>query len=290
MMEDSQRLGAQLKETREKKGLTYEDIYDNVRMHPKMIDDLEAGRFDSYNKIYVKSFLKKYSDFLGLDSEKILEEYKNLTSEVDSPTFGLESSEKKKKEKKKKEKKKKEKKKKPEPPKVKQPNPQLDVILKKMVQDPRVQSAFAAVLAVFLIFLMFTLFRNLPFGRRGEEHRGATETRVSDDREGDARVQDVADKREDIFTLLIAAEETAWLQINAADDSEDTIFVGEIQKGSSRTWEFKEPVRIWTGKGEALRFTLNGQNAGKVADGVVRNIRVSSQKIEVAGETVFSLD
>lgn len=281
MMENSQRLGAQLKETREKKGLTYEDVYTKVRMHPKMVEDLEAGRFDSYNQIYVKSFLKKYSEFLGLDSEKILGDYKNLSSDINSPGFGIENTEKKKKEKKKK----------PKPVREKKPKQDIDVILKKITQDPRVQSAFAVVLVVFLVFLIVTLFTNLPLGRVGDDHKGVAERRAPYDSGDTARAEGrEGDERLEAFTLLIAAEETAWLQINEIDGSEDIIFVGEIQKGRSMTWKFENPVRIWTGKAEALRFTLNNGNAGKVADGVERNIRVSSQSIEVAGETVFSLD
>jgi len=69
-------IGKKLTEAREKKKITLEQAYGHTRIHPDVLKALEA---DEYEKIlsptYIRSFLKKYASFLGLDVNKIIEEY-----------------------------------------------------------------------------------------------------------------------------------------------------------------------------------------------------------------------
>jgi len=74
-------LGEKLRQAREKRGLTVEQIQKQTLMHSTVITALEDGKCDDIlTPTYVKSFLKKYASFLGLDAKEILNEYSVLSS------------------------------------------------------------------------------------------------------------------------------------------------------------------------------------------------------------------
>ncbi|MDP2913705.1 MAG: helix-turn-helix domain-containing protein [Candidatus Omnitrophota bacterium] len=74
-------IGVRLKEAREKRSLTIDQAQKQTRIHSKVLIALEEGKCDDMlNTTYVKSFLKKYSSYLGLDSVDILKGYLALHS------------------------------------------------------------------------------------------------------------------------------------------------------------------------------------------------------------------
>lgn len=62
--------GTQLRAARETEGLSVEYVSFKSKIQPNMIIDLENDDYSGFSSAaYVKSFLRKYSDFLGLDLE-----------------------------------------------------------------------------------------------------------------------------------------------------------------------------------------------------------------------------
>ncbi len=59
-------LSAQLREEREKLGLTIEEVVEETKLHPSVIKDLEGGNWDKINPTYLKGFLKIYCSFLEI--------------------------------------------------------------------------------------------------------------------------------------------------------------------------------------------------------------------------------
>jgi cytoskeletal protein RodZ len=83
-----QTMGQILKKTRESKSLTIEQVSKKTKIHSDVLNALEEGRCDQIlSYTYVKSFLKKYCGFLGLDPVEILSEYSSARHEkvVDKP-------------------------------------------------------------------------------------------------------------------------------------------------------------------------------------------------------------
>lgn len=69
-------IGENLKKAREAKGLTIEQANIKTRIHTKVLAALEDGRIDSMlSLVYARGFLKKYSAFLGLNSEEVVKGY-----------------------------------------------------------------------------------------------------------------------------------------------------------------------------------------------------------------------
>ncbi len=71
-------IGEILRNKRLEKGLTLEDVSKLVKIRKKYLEALESGNYNEIpGKVYVKSFLKIYSDFLGLDRFYILKRYQS---------------------------------------------------------------------------------------------------------------------------------------------------------------------------------------------------------------------
>lgn len=71
------RLGAILKKAREKKALDLSQIEKRLKIRKKYLEALEEENWKVIpGEVYLKGFLQKYAQFLGLDAQKILELYK----------------------------------------------------------------------------------------------------------------------------------------------------------------------------------------------------------------------
>ena len=67
-----------LKEAREKKGLSFQEIQDAIKIREKYLEALENNDFDVIpGEAYVRAFIKSYGNHLGLDGEELVEEYKD---------------------------------------------------------------------------------------------------------------------------------------------------------------------------------------------------------------------
>ena len=68
--------GKKLREAREKKSLTIEQVQKQTKIHSTVLIGLEEGRpSDTLTDTYIRSFLKKYAQFLNVNSVEILKEY-----------------------------------------------------------------------------------------------------------------------------------------------------------------------------------------------------------------------
>jgi cytoskeletal protein RodZ len=71
-------LGARLKETREAKGLSLDDLQRMTKIQKRYLKGIEEGNYDMMpGKFYVRAFIKQYAETIGLDPEPLFEEYKS---------------------------------------------------------------------------------------------------------------------------------------------------------------------------------------------------------------------
>ncbi len=83
MADDISSIGQILRDKRESKNLSIEDVHEATKITVDYINALEENRFDVFpNKVYARAFLRDYANFLGLDSSILLaryeEEYQTL--------------------------------------------------------------------------------------------------------------------------------------------------------------------------------------------------------------------
>lgn len=66
-------VGDILRNTREKKGIILADVERQIRVREKFLKEIENNNWNSFSsKIYITGIIKNYSQYLGLDSRKIL--------------------------------------------------------------------------------------------------------------------------------------------------------------------------------------------------------------------------
>lgn len=71
-------LGNRLKEARESKGLSLDDLQEITKIQKRYLSGIEEGDYTMMpGKFYVRAFIKQYCEAVGLDSEEVFEEYKS---------------------------------------------------------------------------------------------------------------------------------------------------------------------------------------------------------------------
>ena len=71
-------LGNRLKEAREAKGLSLDDLQELTKIQKRYLIGIEEGNYSMMpGKFYVRAFIKQYCEAVGLDSEEIFEQYKS---------------------------------------------------------------------------------------------------------------------------------------------------------------------------------------------------------------------
>ena len=72
-------IGQKLKDKREENGVSVEEAAEDLKMRPSQITNLEEGNTESFkDSLFLKYFIRDYAKYLGLDFEKILDEYKTI--------------------------------------------------------------------------------------------------------------------------------------------------------------------------------------------------------------------
>ncbi len=84
-------------------------------------------------------------------------------------------------------------------------------------------------------------------------------------------------------TLTLESRGEAWVKVM---EGENTLFVGILRRGDKKTWKTVNAITVWTGRAEMLDFTVNRRKVGKIADGVIKNIKISKEGIAINGSWV----
>ncbi|EIJ81426.1 transcriptional regulator, XRE family protein [Bacillus methanolicus PB1] len=71
-------LGNRLKEAREAKGLSLDQLQDLTKIQKRYLKGIEEGNFSMMpGKFYVRAFIKQYAEAVGIEPEELFEQYKN---------------------------------------------------------------------------------------------------------------------------------------------------------------------------------------------------------------------
>lgn len=72
-------IGESLRSTREAKGISLEQAEEDTKIRKRYLQALEEGDYDVIpGRVYAKGFLRNYANYLGLDQEEVMLEYKLL--------------------------------------------------------------------------------------------------------------------------------------------------------------------------------------------------------------------
>ena len=78
-------IGLKLKEKREEQGLSVEEVAEDLKMRPTQITSIEEGLVEEFKDVfYLKYFIRDYAKYLGLDGEKLLDEFNEYLFDMTS--------------------------------------------------------------------------------------------------------------------------------------------------------------------------------------------------------------
>ena len=90
-------VGKYLKEAREGKGITLDEVAEETRIQKRYLEELENDNFSELpGEAYVKGFLKNYAAYVGISEKEIIRRYNSLKhEEIPIPVTVLEEEKKK---------------------------------------------------------------------------------------------------------------------------------------------------------------------------------------------------
>jgi len=225
-------IGNKLKEARESRGLTLEEVEEETKIRRKYILAMEQEQFQVLpGPIYARAFLKNYARFLNIDPEEILDVLKYIHSGED----------------------------------IQKDIPKT--VDKKAITTASIMRYWLYPAAALLIIILFV---SLYYGTRGmwtnrigvnDEEKpktgeiGTQENTVLQQ----APVQDNTVNISGVKIALNVKNDRSWISV--AVDGEQ-VFQGEIKAGEAKTFEGKEKILITLGNAGAVEVLENGKSIG----------------------------
>lgn len=78
-------IGEKLKTSREEKGLSLEEVSEDLKIGVKDLENIEVGNRKSFNDVYLlKNYIYEYAKYLGLDCDQLIEEFNEFMFEYTS--------------------------------------------------------------------------------------------------------------------------------------------------------------------------------------------------------------
>lgn len=246
-------IGNKLREAREARGLTLEEVEEETKIRRKYLQALEEEQFQILpGPIYAKAFLKNYARFLNIDVEETLEEY-NRQFTGDPP---------------------------PEEP-VKPAEERIKRAKVDIPGKPRYWLYLAA--AVVVAGLAFSVYYaaggmglNSPADKAKQEvKQEPAQTPPQAGEQAQTPAGQPGAGQTGVNMSLNVKNKDSWIRV-IVDGT--PAFQGILSAGQSKSFEAKDKISIRLGNAGAVEVQVNGQNLGALGgDGDVIDREFTSQ-------------
>lgn len=254
-------IGDRLRQARESKNLSIGQVNKQTKIHTTVLKALEDGNCDTMlNPAYVKSFLKKYSEYLGLDAAKMLKDYRTLRPDA-APAAIVRGTE--------------------ERPAAKE---RADLF-------PAIKLAVIGVLAAALIGLAVwgaaAIIKNArPSGKRQTQSKAKTASSKPKSAPKTSAAKAAAQSKGTEMAIPRSAELKLLLIVNKtvrvsmkADGV--LLFDRVLPRGTVEMFTADKAFNIYTASGESIFLVLNGKSIGSPGKGTLKNIEVTRSGVKV---------
>jgi hypothetical protein len=242
-------IGTQLKKAREKKQVSIGEAYQHTRILPEMLSALEEDNFARIsNPIYLKSFLRKYSSYLGLNPENILNEYNSLKTKESLIV--------------------------PESIAVDEKSSARKIDIEQIAKASKVIFKSILIVLLLILFIKTTGWVKHKFlswrMARAKQVEQAMPAKLIEQ-------QNVLIPQNEKLILSIKTTDDVWIELRLDGN---IIFKNVLKGGSEEEWQADENFELWTGNAAAMNVTLNGHNLGSPGVGVKKGIIINRQGIQ----------
>ncbi|MFH1406632.1 MAG: RodZ domain-containing protein [Candidatus Omnitrophota bacterium] len=239
-------LGEKLKQAREEKNISLDKANQETKIHLSVLSAFEENKFDALSPTYIKSFLKKYAEYLKLNEEEVLNEYMLLCPQKATvllePVTTSTVSHKDKEERK-------------------------AINLKPLIKKTAIV-AVSVIAAYFLIIAGHKLF----VGIGSKIKTAPKKTKLAQKPQPKQNFPVISAGT--ALKLTMATSDEVWMQVKCDGK---TVFQNILPKGSVKKLEAQKSIELWTGKGHALSLDLNGYNLGSPGQGVIKNLVITRE-------------
>lgn len=249
-------IGERLKNVREKRALTIEQVQKQTHIHSTVLVALEEGRCDEIlTSTYVKSFLSKYAGHLGLDSRELLNEYAAVHREEE--TFdGISEKHK--------------------------------IEMEGLATISRLIHgiSFALLLIAVLSLAVFFTRKAAPtFGKSLKSAKAAKPILPAPvrkvkkpDAQKAAAGRSTAVPKKTSFKLDVKIKERVLIGIKRDGV---LLYKRSLPKGTTETVSAKEKIELYVAKAEAIELILDGRSLGSPGKGLIKNLEITARGVKI---------
>lgn len=252
-------IGERLREAREKKSLTIDQVQKKTHIHSTVLMALEEGKCDAIlPPAYVKSFLKNYCNYLGLDSKEILNKYSILHPELQTQNIKIN--------------------------RIETKDSSMDI--SKFIRIIK-----ATVLFIVILFLITFLGQKIIGSIK--KHKSAARIsplvvrlkQTSHPKPLAQKTTDVktaAPPRQTIqqtpFNLVLKVKQNVYVKVRK--DGE-LLFGRVLNKGAAESFKVNERLELYVAKAEAIELIIDGKSLGSPGKGVIKNLEITKKGVRI---------
>ncbi|OGW92410.1 MAG: hypothetical protein A3D28_05610 [Omnitrophica bacterium RIFCSPHIGHO2_02_FULL_63_14] len=249
-------IGTTLKESRAKRGLSLEDIHAKTKIHPRVLQLLEEEKFDKLpSPLFAKSFLKSYSEFLGLNAEDLLGAYDKMERKEPEQALYIQTA---------------------------AERDRKNGFDKRFILVPG-----AIAVAFVLVFFLMDVFKTVNRWKVRPDGRAAAQKKEPKAKPatGDTLRSVSAGSFPRIaatkpLDLTVKAIDNVWLRVTCDDK---VLFEAILKRGQEESWTAKDKIEIWTGNSSNMQLSLNRFKLGSPGKGVVRKMLITREGLKILG-------
>ena len=236
-------IGSTLRETRVRRKTTLQQAEDDTKIRVKYIQAMENDDFDLMpSAAYVKGFLRTYSDYLGLDANVMIEEYRSrFEPNEEHEPFGGNSA-----------------------------------LGRPPAHRRRNTLTFIAVICLLIIGVLYVIGRGNSTGKPPTPPP-VTVISPTPRTTPTAHHTTTATAR---FTVRLAAVGGAcWVQVRTTGITGPVIYESTMAQGQSHTVKTRQPIYLRLGVPAYVSITVNGRSAYTPVETVSNNYKVTRKGV-----------
>lgn len=224
-------IGKIFKDARRQKGLSIGQVCKGTKINQRVISAIEEDNFEVLTPVYMKSFLKMYAKFLGLDTEQILRQYYEYTGQMPQESV------------------------KPKILETEKNKTTFEDLLKDAFEFLREKRKLILIF-LLIVFALF-LFNRLILGRVRRSSKAARLKQEAVQEQARSKVEIIsAVKLSDTLRLSVRAKADCWMRVKVDGK---LIFQTTLNKGEFESWEAGEKIELKLGYPAGVDIELNGQ-------------------------------